>query len=233
MSNQHHAALMRNLGGSVEDNSPGQNVAIRIRNSTKDETLDHVAKGNTMGNNCKGAFDRLKAGLRAYERENGSVQSATSAESLTKALREQEGFSGTMHGELDQRVLIAKLKAGPQTKPTAVTLAKAIGKTRGLLKSMGFDGPTGTTSLEATYNSDSTTMTGGDAFRNQSLAGAKPKRRVYSDNELLKAGEDALRCGKISSAEAYHLSSAVAMGKHPGEDVAAKLADYLPKREAQ
>jgi hypothetical protein len=197
------------------------------------------------GKNVKGAFDRLKAGLRAYEREQ---KHAEMAKALVKMAPTSE-VTACKPEFMDQAALMAKPKAIPVTKTKSATLAKSVDSTmaraaanlgvkaaastsilktlnnaRSILKSMGFEAPTGA-SLVDDGSSDSADLTGGSALRNPSLA----RSRVYSDNELLKAGECALRDGKITVGEAYHLSSAVNIGKHPGNDAIAKLLDYLPK----
>jgi hypothetical protein len=223
---------MRNLGGSVSHTKPGQNIAQKIARSTKDELLSPAdrnnehepesGKGRKKVTKHPGAFDKLKARVRA------AMDDMPTAGELTKALREQEGGSATYNEGLDQAALIAKLRSGPSpSSPTkaGVPLSKALAKTiergyRNLGKTMPIDAPAGTSSLEATYNSDSATMTGGDAVRRQSLAGAKKKR---SPDQIRKAAAQALREGRITGAEAIHCEMAANAGKEPRDGLMGKI----------
>jgi hypothetical protein len=95
-------------------------------------------------------------------------------------------------------------------------------KAQGLLKSMGFDAPAGASSLDVSYNSDSATLTGGDALRVQSL----DKSRVFgtvvggdvsaapklTPDMIERAASAALAAGQITGAEANQIATYCAMG---------------------
>jgi hypothetical protein len=110
-------------------------------------------------------------------------------------------------------------------KSTSASMSKVtngLKKAQGLLKSMGFDAPTGTSSLDAGYGSDSATLTGGSALRRQSL----DKSRVFgtvvggdvsaapklTPDMIERAASAALAAGQITGAEANQIATYCAMG---------------------
>ncbi|MGF6771963.1 hypothetical protein P3T18_004451 [Paraburkholderia sp. GAS199] len=242
--NQHHSALTRNLDGSADVKSPGQNVAVNIRRSTRDETLEPVRRTSlredgkphrsaadlidhlhrTEGKRGKnhGAFAKLRTGLREYVRENGG------AEHLAKAVPTDDG--------LDQAALIRELKAVPKA-PAKGALAKSLQP--GLdkaAKNLGMKAPNLLKSLEAGYNSDSTTLAGGSALRRQSLSkrvasitvGGDPvpaKPKLLTKSQVEAACMKGLNSGAITGAEAAYVSTALSMDRRIPDELMKKIAD--------
>lgn len=111
------------------------------------------------------------------------------------------------------------VKASSASMPKVTSGLK---KAHGLLKSMGFDAPAGTSSLDAGYGSDSATLTGGSALRRQSLN----KSRVFgtvvggdvtaapklTPDMIERAASAALAAGQITGAEANQIATYCAMG---------------------
>lgn len=141
----------------------------------------------------------------AFQRLCDAVCGATGmAKSLpTHGPMQREATTMRMN-DFDPADIVRTLKAGRVSKPMAK-------------------------SLEAGYNSDSATMTGGDAMRTQSL-----DKRVQSTivpiivkpigkEQLLKAGALALKAGKLTAAEAMNLEYCANMGRKPDDAIMAKL----------
>ncbi|MFC5427629.1 hypothetical protein ACFPTO_02200 [Paraburkholderia denitrificans] len=208
MSERHRQHVMKH--GEHNNTTPPANPARVISASTKD-VLDEQEPATGEEKSVKGAFERLKAGLRAYA-------AATGCTTMTKSVPASDYDADAACSDIR-----SMQKTTAPRKSITTVLANAAAH---MTKSLAL--PTGT-SLVAGYGTDSSDLTGGSALRQQSLQ----KKCVYSGDQLLKAGEQALRDGKITAGEAYHLSSAVTMGKHPGDDIGAKLKDYLPQPKAQ
>lgn len=230
----HHAALIRNLGGSVAHTNPGQNVAVKIRNNTRDETLEparrtslneegtpkttaehidhlHRTEGNRGKN--RGAFDKLRA----------RVRDAIANGEMAKAVPYKPGDYSIERAMSDLRRVPM-----PNTAGSLKTLRKSMAK---VARSMG--NATLAKSLDAGYGSNSATLTGGSALRKQSLDKRLQSTVVGGDPELtgehiLKAAGAALYAGQIDAQDAQAIQHHVNMtGKCPepllkklrGEDV--------------
>lgn len=83
------------------------------------------------------------------------------------------------------------------------------------------DAPVGTSSLEASYDTNAVGKTGGAAIQRQSL----DKKRVYTRDQVLAKASDALAKGKITAAQAQHINTHCAMG-HDVPDDLLKALDY-------
>lgn len=172
------------------------------------------------------------------------LNNAKAEETVTKALPVASGPREVVrfNDGLDQAAIIKTLKAGPtaaQTPTDGAMLkalapafdkaAKTLGVTNPLLKS---DAPVGSTSLEATYNSDSATLTGGDALRKQSLPKkifVKMEPAPLTGDEITKAASAALTAGAITGAEAKTIATHVALngGKHCDPDLLKKIGSHV------
>ena len=173
----------------------------------------------TTGKNA-GAFDKLRAGLRDYVRANGG------AEHMAKAVPTDDG--------LDQAALIRELKAGPKA-PAKGALAKSLQP--GLdkaAKNLGVKAPNLLKSLEAGYNSDSATLTGGSTLRRQSLSkrvasttvGGGPvpaKPKLLTKSQVEAACMNGLHSGAITGAEAAHVSTALSMDRRVPDELMKKI----------
>jgi hypothetical protein len=187
-------------------------------NDEDDEKIGADRVPVTRGTKCaKGSFDRLKKSLAgkvgdSIETVMKALQSTYAPHvSVAKALAEQdasgEGFerygdgftpSGVAHA-VAVKAIRATVKPSTPAKPTLATIRKSLDKAASLMKSMG---------LEVSYDSNSATLTGGDAIRKQSMAGAKRKPK-YSADQILKAASAALHAGAISGADAQAIQHQV------------------------
>jgi hypothetical protein len=118
----------------------------------------------------------------------------------------------------------AVAKPSAAAKPTVATIRKSLGKAASLLKGMG---------LEVSYDSDSATLTGGDALRVQSLDKSRVFGTVVGGDavaqptltpELIeRAATAALAAGQITGAEANTIATYCAMGSICPEPLLKKL----------
>lgn len=242
---------MRNLGGNVNVKSPGQNVAVNIRRSTRDETLEpmrrtslnedgtpktaaqlidrlHRTEGHRGKSSNKGAFQRLKDGLRDYVRKNGGEGAA-----MAKSVRDDDegferygaGFAYIAEPLNIQHDVMAKLRA--PAKPTAATLKKSLGKTTAMLKSMG---------LEAGYGTDSADLTVGSALRKQSLdkrlqstvVGGDPKPvkpKLMTKSQCQAAALKGLNSGKLTASQCQHIDVSLSMDRRIDDATMATLRE--------
>ncbi|MFM0663334.1 hypothetical protein [Paraburkholderia sediminicola] len=209
MSDKNHAALMRKIGGSIAHREPGKSVAVKGKN--------------------KGAFDKLC----------NDLSNATGG-TMTKALpaADHAGLDNDRTNDFDPAQVIRDLKSGPtipkidMVKSIAAVMQKAydnLGVANPLAKS---EAPMGTSSLKATYNSDSATMVGGDSLREQSLV----KTRVYgtvvpsapvkklTKTQIERASEAALAAGVLTAVETKRVSTCLSMDVQIDSALLAKLA---------
>jgi hypothetical protein len=127
--------------------------------------------------------------------------------SMAKALAEQdasgEGFEERYgipaHATVAQAVGVKTIRAAVKPAKPVNTIASGFARINVLLKSMG---------LEASYGTDSATLTGGSAIRKQSLP-AKPAAKPLSPDELLKAASTLLHHGRIDTQTAARVQSEV------------------------
>ena len=207
-SEKHRAHVMKHA--ELNHTTPPANPAAFVGRSTRD-ILDEeqcerdyarrkqaIEKHPLRGKAPKGSFAKLKDLLRA-------IASSTMAKAVGiehgQSFEERygSGFTHT-HAVEPVRAVIAPVRAKPKE-----TYAKTFSKTVALMKSMG---------LEVSYNSDSGTLTGADAIRRQSLAGAKPakpKARPLGPDELLQAASTLLHHGRIDAKTAARVQTEVGL----------------------
>jgi hypothetical protein len=214
--NEHHAALMRNLGGSVGGGDPDQNVAVNIRRSTRDKTLepvrraavdkdplphrtanaltDHLHRTEDDRDKNRGAFDKLLARVRDAG-ANGEMAKAAAYKL----------------GDYSIEQVYADLKSVPVGSTAGAS--KALGKSMAkLARSLG--NATLAKSLESGYGTDSATLTGGSAIRKQSLSKRAVSTTVGGDpvptgEQILKAASAALYAGQIDATDAQQIQHQV------------------------
>ncbi|CAE6714276.1 hypothetical protein [Paraburkholderia haematera] len=240
MAEEHRLALMRSVDGVVTHGPANPKKVIDDSTTSVTAPSDPAkvigAISTSEADDAAEAVKKRRSKLKKTASRDGfagllkELNNAKAEETMAKALPVASGPREVVrfNDGLDQHAIMKTLKAGPtaaQTPTDGAMLkalapafdkaAKTLGVTNPLLKS---DAPVGSTSLEATYNSDSATLTGGDALRTQSLQKRKP-----TNGELLKAASNALNAGKITAAEAMHLEYACNMGKDPDEAIIGKL----------
>lgn len=228
--NAHHAALMRNLGGSgnthQQSHAPA-NPATAIRRSSPDESLqrhnpeaeaetayERRRKKMSGGNSNAGAFDKLRRQVREHVAEHGPLEKAIPGDySIGQAMSDLRSVPL------------------PSTAGASKLLLKGMAKTARALGNANL-----AKSLEAGYGSDSATLTGGSALSKQSLSkrvasttvGGDPKsakKREPTGDEILKAASAALYAGQIDAKDAQAIQHHVGMtGKCP-EPLLKKLRD--------
>jgi hypothetical protein len=157
----------------------------------------------------KGAFEKLRA--RVQDALENSV-----VKPMIKAQRITGGYE-------------------VQTMPLPKSIGSKIDAAREALNkamAIGGDAPTGATSLEAGYATDSDGMTGGDALRKQSLPKkvfVKMKPVPLTGDQITKAASAALSVGAITGAEANTIATHVALnrGKHCSSELLAKIKGHV------
>jgi hypothetical protein len=157
----------------------------------------------------KGAFNKLRELVQAAL-VNGSV------EPMAKAQRVRGGYEV-------KKVPMAK-SIGSKIDAARESLNKAM--------AIGGDAPTGATSLEAGYATDSDGMTGGEALRKQSLPKkvfVKMEPTPLTSDQITKAASAALTAGAITGAEANTIATHVALngGKHCSPELLAKIKGHV------
>ncbi|MFM0647036.1 hypothetical protein PQR14_22150 [Paraburkholderia bryophila] len=250
MSDKHHAALMRNLGGAeAAHTKPGANVAVKIRNSTEDETLQRTdsnaeaayhrrkvepdmpervdgmthsqgRKAQSSRGSTPGAFDKLRAGLRDHVLKHGGAEHMAKAQPPYSV---EEAFAELRSVPVSNTAAAAK----PVRKALA-KVATGLGNTK-LAKS-----------LQAGYGSDVSTLTGGSAIRKQSLSrrlasatvGEDPKPAPPTADEILKAASRALYAGAISGQDAQAIQGHVNMTGACPEHLLKKLRGEVDQPKA-
>lgn len=229
--NEHHAALMRNLGGNVNVKSPGQNVAVNIRRSTRDETLERAPRTNTdevdeRAYHAHGmALERKQAeraqGNRgtgknagAFHKLRATVRGAIANGEMAKALPHKLGDYSIEQAYSDLRSvpLPSAADAFKSLRKTMAKTARSLGNTT-LAKS-----------LEAGYDSNSATLTRGSALRKQSLekrlkstvVGGDPKPakpKLMNKSECRAAAFKAMSAGKIAPRDAQTIDTCLTMDR--------------------
>lgn len=236
MSQAHASALSRHLksaGAHKSQTKPGQNIAVNIRCSTKDETLvgadrrpapdadaeraylkrkaalESNGTPRTTGKNAS-AFDKLRAGLRQYVRENGG------AEHMAKAVPTDDG--------LDQAALMRQLKAGPKAAPRGSLLKSLMPSFDNAAKGLGIANPL-KKSLAAGTDSNSAALTGGSALRRQSISKRvasttvggdpkpAPKPTLMTKSQCQAAALKAMNAGKIAPQDAQTIDTCLSMDR--------------------
>lgn len=87
--NQHHAALIRNLGGSVAHTNPGQNVAVKIAKSSKDELLSTVDHRRDPDAEAERQYIQRKTALEREQAERAHSARGKGAKGSFAKLRER------------------------------------------------------------------------------------------------------------------------------------------------
>jgi hypothetical protein len=232
-SQTHAAAFHESLRRGSNDrahNKPSSDPKGFIRRASPDMTLtpaqrkaDERAEKEYLrkmsearangGINDEGSFERLKKSLAAKATDSvetimKSLQTMYGPRaSMAKALAEQdasgEGFEERYgipaHATVAQAVGVKTIRAAVKPAKPVNTIASGFARINVLLKSMG---------LEASYGTDSATLTGGSAIRKQSLP-AKPAAKPLSPDELLKAASTLLHHGRIDTQTAARVQSEV------------------------
>lgn len=219
MSDKHRDTLMRNLRLSGNTHiKPDENVAVKIAETQTSESdlspvqRKHKERGERQGKNVKGSFEKLRARVQSALANGG--------EEMSKALR-VTGASTVMKTVKVERVPLAKT-VGAKLDAARATMAKALG---------GNAASVGATSLEAGYNPESATLTGGDALRKQSLPKkvfVKMEPAPLTGDQITKAASAALTAGAITGAEANTIATHVALngGKHCAPDLLKKIGSH-------
>lgn len=241
--NEHHAALMRNLGGNVNVKSPGQNVAVNIRRSTRDETLERAPRANTDEADerayraCRTALDRKQAeraqGNRgtgknagAFHKLHAKVRDAIANGEMAKALPYKLGDYSIEQAYSDLRSvpLPSAADAFKSLRKTMAKTARSLGNTT-LAKS-----------LEAGYDSNSVTLTQGSTLRKQSLdkrlqstvGGGDPKPvkpKLMTKSQCQAAALKGLNSGKLTASQCQHIDVSLSMDRRIDDATMATLRE--------
>ncbi|CAB3783433.1 hypothetical protein [Pararobbsia alpina] len=186
------------------------------------------AKVKAAMNGVAGTADDIMAALQSLgKRTSGAARAKAIAavDASGEGFEERDGIPAHATTAKAVGVVRATVKPTAPAKPTLATIRKSLGKTASLMRSMG---------LDVSYDSDSVTLTGGDAMRKQSLdksrifgttvggdAVGQPKR--YTAEQIERAASAALAAGKLTGAQANSIATYIAMGSMPPPDLLACL----------